>query len=86
MEGNNVGFNADSWNEVEPKANPFNAVASGGGWGDEPAVKKPKLLNGRYLKIKKLGQGSFNVVYLAEDLLPDGKSRLLSQDHLSKIG
>jgi hypothetical protein len=46
------------------------------GWGDDIAVKndeepkKPKLLNGRYLKIKKLGEGAFNVVYLATDLRP----------------
>ena len=51
-----------------------------------PKVEKTKLLNGRYLKIKKLGEGSFNVVYLAEDLLPDEKSRLLSKEHLELVG
>lgn len=40
--------------------------------------KNPKLLNGRYEKVKKLGSGSFNVVYLARDLLPKAQSRLLS--------
>jgi len=29
---------------------------------------KVKIYNGRYLKIKKIGEGSFNTVYLAEDL------------------
>jgi len=43
------------------------------------------MLNGRYQKVIKLGQGSFNVVYLAKDLLPDGQSRLLSQKHLDMI-
>lgn len=45
-----------------------------------------KLLNGRYLKVKKLGAGSYNVVYLARDLLPEAKGRLLSQEHLALVG
>jgi serine/threonine protein kinase len=48
-------------------------------------VKESKLLNGRYRKIKKLGQGSYNVVYLAEDMLPEGKKRMLAQQHLEMI-
>lgn len=51
---------------------------------DEP--KKPKLLNGRYLKIKKLGDGSFCTVYLAEDLLPEGHNRQLSPEVLELVG
>ena len=64
----------------------MNKVIATSAWDDEP--KDPynkKLLNGRYLKIKKLGQGSFNTVYLAEDLYPDGKNRVLSKEQLELI-
>lgn len=75
---------------MEFSANDFQKVApSGGGWGDSPKApveETKKLLNGRYLKIKKLGAGSFNIVYLAEDLLPQGKNRVLSQKHLEMVG
>jgi len=62
----------------------------GGGWDEDMLVRaepenEKKLLNGRYRKIKKLGAGSYNVVYLAEDLLPDGKNRLLSKHHREMI-
>ena len=38
------------------------------------------------MKVKKLGQGSFNTVYLAEDLFPDGQNRILTKDQLELIG
>ena len=88
----------DTTNSVEftaEQVEKINAVAQksmGGGWSDDekPQVKiekkEGKLLNGRYKKIKKLGQGSYNVVYLAEDLLPQGKARLLAANHLEMIG
>ena len=44
---------------------------------EEKNLKKHKILNGRYLKLKEIGVGSFNCVYLAEDLLPEAKQRLL---------
>ena len=75
-------FSAEDFQKVAPSG-------GGGGWGDSPKAQveeTKKLLNGRYLKIKKLGAGSFNIVYLAEDLLPDGKSRILSKKHLEMVG
>jgi hypothetical protein len=39
----------------------------------EKKLKQHKILNGRYLKIKEIGVGSFNCVYLAEDLLTEAK-------------
>ena len=55
-------------------------------WGVIVQEKQPKLLNGRYEKVKKLGEGAYNVVYLAKDLMPSGQSRLLSQHHLDLVG
>jgi serine/threonine protein kinase len=34
-----------------------------------------KLLNNRYLKIKRLGEGAYGYVYLAIDMKPDGPHR-----------
>lgn len=64
-----------------------NAIVAGSSWDDDepPKKLKKKLLNGRYLKIKKLGQGSFNTVYLAEDLYPQSNSRILTKEQLELI-
>jgi len=65
---------------VEMEFKVVTAHKIGGDWDTDPTgpplvqqsdPNKQKLLNGRYLKVKKLGQGSYNVVYLAEDLLPE---------------
>ncbi len=39
------------------------------------AQKTPPLLNNRYQKVKRLGEGTFGVVYLAIDTKPDGMKR-----------
>ena len=46
---------------------------------------KVKVYNGRYLKIKKIGEGTFNNVYLTQDLIPDGKRRVLSENHQQMV-
>lgn len=53
-------------------------------WNDD-GPKKVKIFNDRYKKVKKLGEGSFNIVSLAEDLYPEGKRRMLSQEFLDLI-
>ena len=53
--GNANQFNANQWESVQAQAQPFSLAPAGGGWGDEPKEKNPKVLNNRYLKIKKLG-------------------------------
>ena len=86
----NLQFTDDQVAKINIVASQENKQGMGSEWDDDkPKVdfpKEPKLLNGRYKKIKKLGQGSYNVVYLAEDLLPEGKNRILSQKHLDMIG
>ena len=47
--------------------------------------KLPKMFNGRYQKVKKLGEGSFNWVYVAKDLYQGQKQRLLSAEHCKLI-
>ena len=37
---------------------------------------KKDLLNNRYQKVKRLGEGSYGVVYLAIDTMPQGGKRL----------
>ena len=83
-----VAFDSDQINQINQASQgvPNHGFGGGGGgWDDEPAQPKQKLLNGRYLKVKKLGAGSFNTVYLAEDLFPSGDSRMLSKDQLELI-
>lgn len=80
MEGENLAFTDQQFeklNELQAAQN-LNTVFVA-------EEKKPKLLNGRYKKIVKLGEGSFNVVYLAEDLYPQGKSRMLSDKHKEMV-
>ena len=50
-----------------------------------PEEKSKRIFNHRYEKIKKIGEGSFNTVYIAHDLHPDGQSRLLGQEVLEMI-
>ena len=39
------------------------------------AAAPVKLLNGRYKKIKKLGEGAYGVVYIAQDMAPTIQQR-----------
>lgn len=41
----------------------------------ESTVAPVKLLNNRYQKVKRLGEGSYGTVYLAIDMKPDGLKR-----------
>ena len=51
------------------------------------AVAPPqRLLNGRYRKITKMGQGAYGAVYLAEDMRPTAQSQQLSPDSLPDLG
>jgi serine/threonine protein kinase len=36
---------------------------------------QPKLLNNRYQKVKRLGEGAYGAVYLAIDMKPEGLKR-----------
>jgi len=43
------------------------------------------LLNNRYEKVKKLGQGSYGTVYLAVDTKPSGIKRKVESKYLSLL-
>lgn len=47
--------------------------------------KPEELLNGRYFKQKKLGEGSYGTVFLAVDTKPDGLKRKLDKKHLQLL-
>jgi serine/threonine protein kinase len=43
------------------------------------------LINNRYQKVKRIGEGSYGTVFLAVDMRPDGKSRTVDQKYLNLI-
>lgn len=90
MDSNLAAFDDNQMKEIfqaNQNANPMTGFVGGASQWDDDEPKKPKqkVFNGRYLKIKKLGQGSFNTVYLAQDLIPNGSSRALSKEQLELI-
>ena len=44
-----------------------------------------ELLNGRYFKVKKLGEGSYGTVFLAVDTKPQGIKRKVDKKHLQLL-
>ena len=44
-----------------------------------------KLLNNRYQKVKRLGEGSYGAVYLAIDMKPDGAKRKADPKALERL-